>query len=532
MNNKKNIKIIYLFMLVFVTAFFVYGENVASTISSMLESGFDTSKAMKLYGKWADSKSLVIALAKSGDPDKIELAHKIVEHRYNAFEECWRDAVAGAAKKTAKPVEAMVPTGGWKKPLAYKSSDPVNFIIDGANADIDATIFARTEVVEDVTSDILVSWAERTRGDIVSASGEIDYVEVNQVLRDSEVTVFPRHPNGYMSDDFKRKFPEVVHESYPGSSGQRSLEVTYMLNKQKAKADIVRYDAKGEMILEDGKAAILRDQPAENVIEDLSQAKYNRLSRISKLDADFELKFKGHIQGLNKSQQDELTAKMLGRMMDEEAAVRGYPVKDNLLYVKAAKVKDAIRQNDDAALKKALKGQDLDDFVRQARQEINRIGIENKRRLVEMMDDSLMRSGKSLDLDALVEPRRGTSKVLKALTLLGYGYDVADAYLRAEKGKETRAVIKGLAVALAADAAGSTVGAAVGASLGQGLLAGAGGVASGIGSGIVAGIVVGASVDYTAEMVDDLVGGYKADGVVKGMFLNPDNIENFIKMDQ
>jgi len=520
------------------SCFSLQAQDPQSLIREMMVSGFDPGKADLLYGQWDEVKPIMHRMAKSGDRSQIDMAAEIVSNRYDSFENTWTSRVKQWAAKSDKPIEAMVPTGGWKKPLALRnSSDPadkVRFIIDGSNADIDATMFGKTEVVEDVVDDILVDWAEKTTGRSLRRPDGVDYDTVNNVMRRSEVTVFPRHPEGKMSPEFKAKYPEVVHESYPGAAGQRSLEVTYMLDRKKAKADIVRYDRKGKLIVKGGEVQVLRDQPAENVIEDLSKARYDHLSRSAKLDADFELKYKKHMQGLNKSGQDELTAKMLERMIVEESSLKGYKPQSHPLFDKAQQVKKALRESDDAAIKQALGSQSLDDFVSQARGEINRIGGENKMRLTEMMDDAFVPGRSGENLDQALKGAGRADKAARALTVLGYGYDAADAYLKARKGEKGVAVGKALVAAVAADAAASSAGAAAGGAVaaagGGGILSGAAAVGSGIGAAVVAGAAVSCGLDYTEQGIKNIMGGYKADASVEKIFLTGDKIKDFSRM--
>jgi len=507
-----------------------WANDPAETIHRMVNNGFDEDLALRLFADWKNTKGILIGFAKSGDPKRVELARRIVEYRYTAFQDTWTEAVQDMVERgIPKPVEAMAPTGGWRRPLAIKDSNPRQFIIDGANADIDATFFGKSDHIEDFVEATAVRWAEKTTGKrLLTATGKPDYKAVNRVLKQSEVTPFPRNPEGSMSARFRKDFPEIVQESYPGAYGQRSLEVTYLT---KAKADIVRYDGQGNLVARNGKAQLIEDQPAMNVVEDLTRARYTKFDRMQKLAADFNLKYKGHLTG-NLADDSENTAKMLQRMIEEDSHLRGLRPEHHPLYGKALTVKGALREGDDAMMGRALDGQTLEDFVREADDEMLRIHTHNQQRIAYMMDDSVGTASRLGPDGARNAGRLNTA--LKALSILGYGATGADAYLKAKKGEESKEVAKALAAALAGDVVGTGVGSAVGtyvASTGAGgLAAGTAGVVTGIGAGVLAGVIVNGGVEMAEDQMEDVLSGYKVDASVEKMFPGPGRRERLLTM--
>ncbi len=501
-----------------------FAQNAQQLVDQMVKNGFNRDQALRLFAQWKSGKEIIINLATSGDNTKRDLAKQIVDYRYQAFQETWTETAKDAVKQGVnRPVDAMVPTGGWKAPLALRDKDPIEYIKKAANADFDATFFCKNNYAERYVENALIKWAEKTTGmPMVDANGNVNYAKINELMRQSEVTMFPRDPDGKLSQEFQKKFPEIVHEGYPGAYGQRSLEVTYMLDKAKAKADIVLYDKSGNIVTQDGKVRIVENQPAENVIEDLTKAKYTSIDRMNKITADYELKFKGHMTG-DFNEDSSNTAKMLQRMIEEESKIKGLIPKDHPFYDKAKAIKEAIRENDNEALKTALKGQALDDFLDDAKNEISRINMDNKRRLADAMDEGIG-SPANTKLDS----------ALKILTVLGYGYTATDAYLKAKDDEKLKEVTKAMTVALAADLAGTATAAAAGkaaVAAGAGAI-GAGGasIVSGIGAGFVAAMIVSCGIEWTEEGINNMLSGYKVDGTIKNMFLTEDKIKEFLQM--
>lgn len=499
----------------------VNADSPNDIINQMLSRGFNAEQANLLFGQWSDTKKLLIGLAKSGDQQRIKLAHDIVSQRFSSWEQTWTSVVDDMVNKGyQRPVDAMAPTGGWKKPLAYQNSDPVRFIIDSANADIDATFFgSNPSVAEEFVERTAIKWAERTSGtSALLPDGTPNYTKINEVLKNSEITPFPRHPDGSLSNTFQNNFPEIVHEGYPGAYGQRSLEIDYLLT-DKGKADIVRYDSSGNPVKSaDGRVQVVRDQPAANVIEDLSNARYTRMDRINRLSADYTEKYVKHL-GAGAARDAETTAKMLQRMIEGDSTLQGINSADHPLYSKAKAVKEALREGDDILLRKALKGQSLDDFLADARTEIERINAVNKSRLTGMLDDNIGTAASS---------RLNTA--MRGLVAIGYGVVAADALLKAREGEGGKEVGKALAAALAADLAGMSAGSAAGAAAAGTQIATLSGFGAGLAAAMIAGIVVNGAIEWTEEGINNIVSGYKEGATLQGIFLQPGNIDNFLSM--
>ncbi|MCP4259838.1 MAG: hypothetical protein GY774_20345 [Planctomycetes bacterium] len=531
---------------IIVFAYFINSASAATPtelINQMVRDGFNATRADLLCGQWSDTKQLLINLANSGDRAQIELAHKIVSHRFSSWEQTWTSVVDDMVNEGfRRPVDAMAPTGGWKKPLALQGSsevdDMIKFVVDGANADIDATFFgSNPAVAEEFVERTTIKWATKTSGpSALLPDGTPNYTKLNDILRNSEITPFPRHPDGSMSEAFKRNFPEIVHEGYPGAYGQRSLEIDYLLT-DKGKADIVRYDRNGNLIkmkpdpknpaklirAADGDIQLSRNHAAANVIEDLTNARYTRLDRIQRLVDDYWLKYKGHL-GAGATKDAETTAKMLQRMIEGDSHLRGVKAMDHPLYRKAARIKDALREGDDVVLKTWLGEQSLDDFVKNAQREMDIIHSRNERRLAGMLDDSIGTSTSRLNT------------AMRGLVAVGYGVVGLDAWLKAKEGEGSKEIAKALASALAADLAAATAapfGTAVGAKIATKTLGDAatlGGLSSGLLAAMVAGIVVHKTIEWTEEGINKIVSGYKEGATLQKIFLDPAHVKDFLKM--
>ena len=529
--------VLYVFIIVLISAQAVASDPQAA-IDHMLKNGFELSKSRQLYSQWSSAKNIVIDMANSGDPKQVELAFQICRQRYPTVARAMSKGIQDVAAHADKPLDALVPTGSWKSKVIFQGdpsrlADKQTFIRQCATSDIDLTNFSMTGNAEAVTERAMIHFTEMTTGRrVIAADGSIDTGLINKTMTSGEVTLFPRDPNGKMSPDFAKKYPHIVHESYPGAAGQRALEHNYMLNPSKnCKADIVRYDKHNKPILNaDGDVVLLKDQPTESVMENLSDAKYNHMDRARIVDADYEIKYKGHLAGMNDRQRADHTAKMLQRMLDDDAKVTGinpatHPdTKD--LYDKARLVKDAVRTGDDDALKAALKGQSLDDFLRQADDEMMRINLNNKRRLTGLVDDAFESApGSGVDAGDLAQSSR-MANVAKGLTLLGYGYTAADAFIKARPDERRAEVGKALVSAVAADAASNVVGSAL-AAAGKGTAATMG---AGFAAAFVTGLVVKGGLDITQDCAEAIAGGYKTDAVMSRMFLEKDKLKAFLTM--
>ena len=512
--------------------------DTQASIDHMLKNGFQLQKSRQLYSQWSTAKNIVIDMAGSGDPKQVELAFQICRQRYPTVARAMSKGIQDVAAHADKPLDALVPTGSWKNKVIFQGdparlADKQTFIRQCATADIDLTNFSMTGNAEAVTERAMIHYTEMTTGrKVITPDGTIDTRLINKTMTSGEVTLFPRDPNGKMSPEFAEKYPHIVHESYPGAAGQRALEHNYMLNPEKnCKADIVRYDKYNRPVVSpDGDVVLLKDQSTESVMENLAEAKYNHMDRARIVDADYEIKYKGHLAGMNDRQRADHTAKMLQRMLDDDAKVTGinpatHPGTRDI-YEKARRVKDAVRVGDDDALKAALKGQSLDDFLRQADDEIMRININNKRRLTGLIDDAFEKTPvPGMDADDLVQSSR-MAHVAKGLTLLGYGYTAADAFIKARPDERRAEVGKALVSAVAADAAGNVVGSAM-AAVGKGSAATMG---AGFAAAFVAGMVVKGGMDVTQDCAEAIAGGYKTDAVVHSMFLEKNNLKGFLKM--
>jgi hypothetical protein len=514
--------------IILVIALAVTGVSISPTVMAatpgelvdqMLQSGFDANRANLICGKWSDAKSVMLQLAKSGEQGQIDLAHKIVSHRYSTWEKTWTSTVREMAEEgISKPIEGMAPTGSWKEPLTYQQStsraDQVKFIIDGTNADIDATFFGKNpNVTEDFVERAAIKWAKTTGG---LPDGSVDYNKVNEVLKNSEITPFPRHPDGKMSTSFKQKFPEIVRESYPGPQGQRALEQNYLLKSKDA--SIVRYNKAGQLVTEGNQAQIIRNQPAANLIEDINQAKFTRIERMQQLGADYQEKFVKKFT-TNKLENQQNTAKMLQRMIEGESHIQGVKASHHKLYQKAINVKNALREGSEAALKKALEGQSLDNFLQEAKTEMSRINGTNQARLAGAADDAAAAAG--------------LSPAMRGLMLLGYGTAGADAFLKARTGEGAKEIAKAVTASLAADLTASTIGPALGGAAARAFGGTAGtavGVGTGFGAAIAAYMVTHAALEWTEAGINNMLGGYKVDASMKSIFLNRNTVEKFLTM--
>ncbi len=514
------------------------GSDPQASIDHMMKNGFQLQKSRQLYSQWSTAKNIVVDMAGSGDPKQVELAFQICRERYPTVARAMSKGIQDVAAHADKPLDALVPTGSWKSKVIFQGdparlADKQVFIRQCATADIDLTNFSMTGNAEAVTERAMIHFTEMTTGRrVIAPDGTIDTKLIDSTMTSGEVTLFPRDPEGRMSPDFAGKYPHVVHESYPGAAGQRALEQNYMLNPSKnCKADIVRYDKNNKLVVDpEGDVVLLKDQPTESVMENLAEAKYNHMDRARIVDADYEIKYKGHLAGMNDRQKADHTAKMLQRMLDDDAKVIGtnpatHPGTRDL-YEKASRVKDAVRTGDDDALKAALKGQSLDDFLRQADDEMMRINLNNKRRLTGLMDDAFERAPvPGLDADDLAQSSR-MSNVAKGLTVLGYGYTAADAFIKARPDERRAEVGKALVTAVAADAASNVVGSAL-AAAGKGTAATMG---AGFATAFVTGLVVKGGLDITQDCAEAIAGGYKTDVVLSRMFLEKDKLNGFLNM--
>ncbi len=514
------------------------GASPQATIDWMLKNGFRLQQSRQLYAQWASAKNIVIDMANSGDPQQVELAFRICQQRYPTVARAMSQGIRDVAAHADKPLDALVPTGSWKNKVIF-SGDPARladkqtFIRQCATADIDLTNFSLSGNAEAVTERAMIHYTAMTTGrPVVAADGTVNTQLIDRTMVAGEVTLFPRDPHGKLSPAFAEKYPHIVHESYPDSAGQRALEYNYMLNPTKnCRADIVRYDKHNRPILDaNGNVALLPDQPTESVMENLAEAKYNHMDRARIVEADYEIKYKGHLAGMDDRQRADHTAKMLQRMLDDDARVTGinpatHPQTRDL-YDKARRVKDAVRTGDDEALGAALKGQSLDDFLRQADDEMQRINLNNKRRLSGLIDDAFEAPPlPGQEADDLARATR-LAGVTKGLMLLGYGYTAADAFIRARPAERQAEVTKALVSAVAADAAGNVVGSAM-AAAGKGTASTMG---AGFAAAFVAGLVVKGGLDIGQDCAEAIAGGYKTDAVLHRLFLERDNLGAFLQM--
>ena len=499
----------------------VLAFDTQASIDQMLKSGFQLQKSRQLYSQWSTAKNIMIDMASTGAPTQVELAFQICQQRYPTVSKAMSMGIQDVAAHADKPLDALVPTGSWARKVVFVGDptsldDKRNFIRQCATADIDLTNFSMTGNAEQVTERAMIHFTEMTTGRrVIAPDGTINTKLIDKTMGAGEVTLFPRDPKGRLSPEFAKKYPHIVHESYPGSAGQRALEQNYLLNPNRnCRVDFVRYDKNRKLVIDpDGDIVLSKNHPPENVIENLSKAKFNHMDRARIVEADYEIKYKGHLAGLNDRQKADHTAKMLQRMLDDDANVVGinpatHP-RTRDLYNKARLVKDAVRIGDDDALKAALKGQSMDDFLSQADDEIMRINLNNKRRLAGLIDDvynGVPASG--LDADDLARSSR-MANVAKGLAVLGYGYAAADAYIRARPDERKAEIGKALVSAVAADAASNMVGSAL-AAAGKGTVATA---SAGLVTALVVGMVVKGGLDITQECAEAIAGGYKTDVV-------------------
>ncbi len=485
----------------------------------VLNRSFDANKANQLCGQWSDAKKILIEFAKSGNQEKIDLAHDIVSHRYSAWETNWTSTVREMAEEgITRPIEGMAPTGSWKQPLAYQHSqdlpDQIKFIIDGANADIDATFFGNNpNVAEEFVERASINWARTTGG---LPDGPVDFNKVNEVLKNSEITPFPRHPDGKMSAAFKKKFPEIVRESYPGPQGQRALEQNYLIKSNEA--SIVKYNKAGQLVTDGDHAQIIQNQPAANLIEDVNKAKFTRIEQMRQLSAEYTEKFAKKFT-TDTLENQKITAKTLQRMIKAESRLQGVKASHHPLYNKAVGIKEALREGNDALVKVLLEGQSLDDFMKQAKTEMSRINTNNQARLTQAADDAAAAAG--------------LSPAMRGLMLLGYGAAGADAFLKAKTGEGMKEITKAVTASLVADLTASAIGPALGGAATRAFGGAAGtavGVGTGFGAAIAAYMATHAALEWTEDGINNMLGGYKVDASMKSIFLNKNTIEKFLTM--
>jgi hypothetical protein len=478
-----------------------FAQEYDRVISQMLSQGYNQAKADRLLANWSGAKHSLVKYAKvhQQDPNKLKVLAQICHNRFQARQDAVMNAIKDAAKAGySQPVEAMVPTGGWKKAANMQPArdNYYDYVLEASNADIDETFFGKIGASEYVAERASFRYAQRALGRNLGTSAD-DYKIVNQILTDGEVTWFPRDPLGRYSPQFEENFPSVVLESYHGREGQAALEVGYLIDKKKGLADIIHYDESGNIL------RIVKNQPAESVINDLTGARYSTLQRLSKARQDFWGKYLKQVnqKGLQGDDRAAWVAKMLERMAGDEAVITGKNLADNAMFQKAAKVKTIMRTVKNPAeraaeLKKVLGSQSLDDFVQAAEDEMKRMDLRNRQRAAWILDDDLGRS---------VQGRR-LSVLMKGMAVLSNAGIVTDAYLKSYEGDRLNAISQALVVSLAADIAGGAVGKVVGAQVGAGVAAvvgrGAGAVAggaAGFASGAVAGAIAGYVVHGTWE---------------------------------
>ncbi len=517
----------------------LYANDSDRIISQMIESGYNQAQADRLLANWSTAKHGMVKYARinQGNKDKLGVLAQICQNRFKARE----DAVMGAVKDAmkagySKPIDALVPTGSWKKALSIdpnkSTQSAFDYVMEGSVADIDETLFGKVDAVEYVTEQASFRYAQRALGKKIGKNTE-GYQAVNKLMTDAEVTFFPRDPKGRYSPEFEDKFPSIVLESYRGPEGQRNLDVGYLVNKQKGLADIIHYDARGNII------RVVENQPAESVLENLNDTRYTTLQRISKAKQDYSHKYVDQVlkKGLTGDDRIEWAAKMLERMYGDEAAITGRSLKGNQLFEDAQNVKKIMRTIKDpaaraAAIKKDLHCNSLDDFVKAAEKEMKWMDFQNRQRAAWMLDDDIGRAAKGARLGTL----------LKGLSLLSDGATIADAYLRSHEGDRLNAVSRALVVSLAADIAGTTVGKVVGTQVGTGVAAvvgrgagvvagGAAGITSGAIAGAIAAYVVDGTWQWTEAGVNNMLRGYKGNDAVKKIFLSDDQmVSKFLKM--
>lgn len=529
--------IVLSFVLVFSSTNFSFAQDCDQIIAQMISEGYNQAKADRLLCNWSSVKHSLVKYAKDHqqDPEKLKVLAQICHNRFQAREDAVMNAVKDAVKAGySEPIEAMVPTGGWKKAsnMNPTRSNYYDYILEASNADIDETFFGKMGATEYVAERASFRYAQRALGRNLGNTPN-DYKIVNQILTDGEVTWFPRDPLGRYSPKFEENFPSVVLESYQGREGQAALEVGYLINKKKGLADIVYYDKNGNIL------RIVKNQPAESVINDLTNARYSTLQRLSKANQDYSHKYVDQVikKGLQGDDRAEWAAKMLERMAGDESAITGKNLGDNPMLLKAAEVKKIMRTVKNpsqraAELKKVLGNQSLDDFVQAAEDEMKRIDLRNRQRTAWMLDDDL---GKSIQGGRL-------NTIMKGVAILSNVSIITDAYLRSHEGDRINAISKALATSLAADIAGGAVGKVVGAQVGAGVAAvvgkgagvvagGAAGFASGAIAGAIAGYVVNGTWEWTEEGVNNMLRGYKGDDAVKKIFLKDKNmIKDFVDM--
>jgi len=525
-----------LFLSVFAFLFysnFSFAQNADQMVREMLSNGYNQVRADRLLANWSQAKHSLVKYAKEYKPDskEMEVLVKICQNRFQAWEKAGRDAIDDAIKAGyERPIEARVPTGSWKEPLNIDvKADPQTFVKKAATADIDETFFGKVGATEYVAERTNMLYAERALGRKLGSS-QADFQAANRVITNGEITAFPRDAQGRYSPEFQEKFPSVVMESYAGREGQAALEVGYLIDKKKGLADIIHYDSKGQV------KGVVRNQPAESVIEDLADSRYTNLQRLAKADQDYFHKYLDQVKGKGLSGDDhaEWAAKMLERMAGDETALTG---KAHPMLKKAAEVKKTLRTIKDPKaraieLRKVLGDQSLDDFVKSAEDEMERMALRNRQRTAWMLDDDIGRPIKGGRLNT----------ILKGMSLIDDAYMLTDSYLRARDGERVKQVSKTLVTALAADLAGTAVGGAVGSSVGAAAgaaagqtIGGAAGMAAGFASGAIAAAVAVYVVDgtweWTEEGVQSMLKGYKGDDAVQKMFLNDnDKIKKFVLM--
>jgi len=522
-----------------------FAQNADQMVRELLSNGYNQARADRLLAHWVDAKHSLVKYAQEYKPDsrEMEVLVKICQNRFKAWDEAGMGAINDAIDaKYLSPIEARVPTGSWKEPLSIDvKAHPQEFVEKAAVADIDETFFGKVGATEYVAERTNMRYAERALGRKLGTS-KADFQAANRVITNGEVTAFPRHVEGHYSPEFREKFPSVVLESYAGREGQAALEVGYLINKKKGLADIIHYDAKGRV------KAVVPNQPAESVIENLADARYTHLQRLSKADQDYFHKYLEQVseKGLSGDKHAEWAAKMLERMAGDEAALTG---KNHPMLQKAAEVKKTLRTIKDpearaVELRKVLGDQSLDDFVKSAEDEMERMAFRNRQRAAWMMDDDIGRPIKNEVKDDVRRSLKSSrfSTLLKGMALLDDAYMLTDTYLRAREGERVKQVSKSLVTLLTADLAGVTVGTSVGTSVGAAVgaaagqtIGGAAGMAAGFASGAIAAAVAVYVVDgtweWTEEGVQSMLKGYKGDEAINKMFLNEnDKIKKFVLM--
>ena len=487
----------------------VAAPSIDQLFKDLVYLGYNERTAHRLYGRWNDVRPYLARLAKSGSEEHVQLAAKLVQGRLRAIDEVAFDTIGQMAEKGYyRPISGRFASGSLP-PLPKTDLSLRNYIVKAAAKDIDATYVGRNlGVAEDYVERLAINWTARTTGRApLLPNKTIDYAKVNQVLKASEFTPFPHSTQGAMSSSFRRKFPQIVHESYTGPAGQRMIELKY---GHRATADIFRY---GDDNLP---KSVIRNQPVANIIAHEQFARFTDYQRMKLMDQQYMKKFLGHLEG-NIHKRAQTSSKMLAEMLENDARIMGKSVQNNALYRKAQAVKEALKNNDKAALRRLTQSDDvtqgLANFNVDADDNMAALVKRNRVRMAEFTDETLGRP-------AMQSNRLAT--LAKAAQLIGYGLAGADAYLRAKEGEKAKEVTKALTTVLAADVAGTAVG-SLATTTGGAFL-------SGVGTAAVAAVVVKGGLDYSEEGITNLMSGYKTDATLEKIFLTPGTVGRFRNM--